>query len=679
MHYRDVYGNQNKVGQALFDVNKQISSGQKIQYAHEDTATFIDTMRLDNEITTLTQIKKSTESGYKFSTQTDTVLGDFSKTLDAIKVKLVSAANGAHSDTSLNAIAQELRGLQNHLSSLANTSINGQFLFSGSQTSTKPFDSNGNYVGNDGDLKAFLGEGVSQKYNISGADLFFGEENNIQRKISTNVKQLSLTDLYPDVMQDVNTPRSSALENYITPESTIRDLMGDSDTDTTNDATSHFYIRGTQSDGTSFKAQISMTSDQKVDELLNSIKSLFGSEQVNVTLNEHGQIEIEDKLKGSSKLDFHMVGAIDFDTTGADAADVTDIDDLDSGEKDFKKIADANSTAVNPDLYVKEFIKSSLTSAGTAATNIEGIVYDRTRFSQEGMVLEGNVSQILKDSNTFAVDSTKLGDIFSDLSSSLHVNGKHLDGTGFDIDINLGVSPVTVSGDYTYTVADGNGNDTVAADMTYRQLMDVVNMAINQQTPADNSAGYRAAIATANANSSVNLSQEGKIVFTETTSGVTSTQAAIAIYDSNTDDFTASASMATFNTNNTLSIRDPKTNFFAQLNEAILAVEERRLRADGSNGVDPRNVGIQNGIQIIDDLNDHVSRMQTQAGAQSQSLDAASTRSEMLILNTRTLRSEVLDTDIAEATLRLQQLQLNYQAMFSSISRISQLSLVNYL
>ena len=82
---------------------------------------------------------------------------------------------------------------------------------------------------------------------------------------------------------------------------------------------------------------------------------------------------------------------------------------------------------------------------------------------------------------------------------------------------------------------------------------------------------------------------------------------------------------------------------------------------------------------ILGSLNDHVSRMQTKAGAQSQSLDAASKRSELLLTNTKILRSEVLDTDIAEATMRLQQLSLNYQAMYSSVSKISRLSLVNYI
>ncbi len=698
MQYRDMYGENNKVGQALFDVNKQISSGRKIQYAHEDSATFIDTMRLDNEVTTLTQIKKSTESAYKFSTQTDTVLGDFSKALDTMKVKLVNAANGSHSQISMDAIAQELRGLENLLVTLADTSINGQYLFSGTQTSSKPLDDDNNYVGNDGVLNAFLGDNVKQKYNISGADLFLGEESNTGRKITTNLKQLSLSDLYPDIMDDSIITRDSAEEKYITAHNTIRDLMGDTDGNLTNDGISHFYIRGTKSDGTSFKQSLSMTSDQKVGELLSTIETEFGAGSVNVTLNEHGQIEVEDKMSGSSKLDFHMIGAIDFDTTGNDAADISDvlaypapntgsIDNLNSGEVDFEKIADGISLALNPDLYVKEFTKSGLTSA--VATSVDGLMYDRTLFTQDGMKLENNVSQVLKNDNTFAVDSTKLSEVFSSVSSTrVRVEGLQSDGvTPYSVDIVFGANPATDAVEVrsplpadalVYTVGDGNGNDTVGSDMTYRQLLDVVNMAMNSEVPADNDADYRTKIQNANQNSTLSLSNDGKIIFKDLATASTSTQATLAMYDTNSNNFTANASVATFNANSALTIRDSKTDFFTQIDEAITAVEEGRYRADG-NKDDPRNSGIQNGLQIIDDLQNHVSRMQSQAGSQSQSLDAARNRSEMLLINTKILRSDVLDVDIAEATLRLQQLSLNYQAMFSSVSRISQLSLVNYL
>lgn len=671
MHYREMYGDNNKTAKALFDVNKQIASGQMIQYAHEDNVAFIDTMRLDNEVTTLTQVKKSTQSGYKLSTQTDTVLGDFSKTLDSIKTKLVRAASDEHSSSSLEAIGKELRGLQTHLFSLANTSINGQFLFSGSQTSTKPIDDNGRYQGNDADLKAFLGHEVEQKYNISGQELFLGEESKTARKISTNIKQLDLNALYPHLMQPNITAENLGEEHYITTQSSIRDLMGDNNAQIDSaDAKHFFYVQGTKHDGESFKAKYAMRDDESVAALMEKITNDFGgSEVVNVTLNKHGQIEIEDLIDGSSKLDFHMVGAVEFGAPlgSGSLADVADTAALAAGSTDFESAAQSGG------LYVKEFIRSGLSN--DASIGIEGIVYDGVKFEQDGQFLQGNVAQVLKGSNAYATDSTKLSEVFSNLSSALHVAGNRLDGTAFSIDIDLSNDPVSVGGDYAYTVLDATGNPTSPQNMTYRQLLDTVNMAMNAQDPT--LTGYQQAIINANQNSSMTLSYDGRVTLED--HGTTHTQASLAIYDTNSGNFAAGASMATFNANNALTLRDPKTDFFAQLDEVIRAVEQGKMRAEGEDADEPRNIGIQNAIQVIDDLGDHVSRLQTRAGTQSQSLNAAVTRTDMLLLNSNKLRSEVIDTDIAEATLRLQQLQLNYQALFSTISKISQLSLVKYI
>lgn len=702
-YYRNLQFDQSKVAKELFDVSKQISSGQKIQYAYEDNSVFIDAVRLDNEITTLTQVKQNAMSALQVSTNTDTTMNEMTKILEAMKVKLVSAANESHSPESLNAIASELRGLENNMLQLANTSIDGRYLFSGTEINTKPIDINGVYQGNDKDMTAFIGSGVDQTYNINGKDLFLGAENDTQRKITANVPHFSLTQLYPDVMVATTTPRELGEEEYITQNHTIRDLMGDTDIDTTNDPQSHFYIRGTRSDGSTFKEKISdIGSEEKIDVLLARIEKAFGTGTVSVTLNEDGQIEIEDKFKGSSKLDFHMVGAVDFDPAGVDAASVTDIDNLDTGITDFTIIADeiTGTPPVNPPsnaLYVKEFTKSSLASAPGAASNIEGIVYDRTLFTHDGPKLESNTSQVIKTgvtdangnsvSNLFATDATKLEDVFATVTSStLHLEGTQRSGAPYSLDIVFGANPATdvvVVNDLlaasSYNVADGKGTDTVAQDMTYRQLMDIVNMAVNGVAPADNDAGYRAAIDTANTNSSVNLSYDGKITFEDSTSP---TSAEISLYDAASNDFTlpgvVNGSMATFNSNNTLTISDPKTDFFKQIDEAIKSVEYGRIRADGDVN-DPRNVGVQNAIQALDDLSDHLFNQHSIAGVQSQTLQVTSDRTEMLIINTKILRSDTLDVDIAEASLELKQLELNYQAMLSTVSRISQLSLVNYL
>jgi flagellar hook-associated protein 3 FlgL len=51
----------------------------------------------------------------------------------------------------------------------------------------------------------------------------------------------------------------------------------------------------------------------------------------------------------------------------------------------------------------------------------------------------------------------------------------------------------------------------------------------------------------------------------------------------------------------------------------------------------------------------------------------------MLEISSKSLRSSIIDTDLAEASLSLAQLNTNYQAMLSTVSKISKLSLVNYL
>lgn len=690
-YYNNIYGENNKINTQLFDVNKQIASGLKIQYAHEDPSVFVDTVRLDNELTTLSQVKNSAQNAYKLSTESDSTIGDMIKVIESMKVKMINAATDGQSDSSMQAIAKELRGLQNNLLTLANTSVGGQYLFSGTATSVKPIAADGSYQGNDQNLDAFIGSGIKQKYNIAGSKLFLGDESKMNRTLSSNLAQTSLTDLYPDIMKDTIIPRSDAKETFISGTSTIRDLMGDTDTDSTNDAgrNSYFYVQGTRTDGTSFKSKITMAMTDTMDDLTHKIALAYDpnqlsptANQVNVTLNAHGQIEISDKIAGSSKLDFHMVGAVDF--SGGAAANVANIDNLQAGSTDYLTAA-----ITTPGLFVKEFTKSGLSAPTGTPNTIDGINYDRTNFTQSGAKLLSNVAQVLKSDNSTATATTKLIDVTGNatlVGTTLNLQGKNVDGFPYDIQINLAAAS-SVSGTVNgvaitpFNIYNADSTRTVAnADqVTYQQLLDVVNMTVSGSLPtANNATQYDAAITSANAFSSTTLNQAGQMVFEDKVNP--STSASISLYDSTSSDYSiTSGASFTFNANNAITTRDPKTNFFAQIDQMIRSVEEVKKRPDGSDGSDPRNLGIQNSIQMMDDLADHIGRLQTEAGSYSQVLQSSSDRADLLIVNTKKLQSDVIDTDAAEAQLRLQQLSLNYQALLSNISKVSKLSLVNYM
>ncbi|MDQ7045979.1 MAG: flagellar biosynthesis protein FlgL [Sulfurimonas sp.] len=675
MYYKNLYGTNNENLQTrLFDVNKQIASGLKIQYASDDVATFAQTMRLDNEITTLAQIKKSTQNGFKVSTQSDDTLNNFVTSMTRMKTLLIQAGSGVNDETSLDAIALELRGQESHLKNLANTSINGQFLFSGSAVDVKPISEDGTYNGNATKMNSFLGSNASQQYNISGAELFLGEESSVRREITTNVTQ------------NLNAPTGG---NSLSESSTLGEFMGLSPSNQ-----QFFYLRGVQSNGTAFNQKVTLTNAETVGDLLTQIGNAYGNtianKVVDVSLSGSGQIVIADKLKGSSKLDFHMVGATDFDGTLPDNADVTNVDALDSGSNDY------TTASGGPGLYVREFMKSGFTqsdSVSAADNNLEGILYDRTKFSVTGNTVSSNIAQINKDTNAFATPSTKILDVASGTTldtKQFQFSGTNVSGTAFDVQIdfaNAGSTFTLDGGVTTYDIFDvGSPRAAVSGDdMTYQQLMDVINMVTTGNLPANSNAlgndaqeaiDYDAAIKTSNFAGTTSLSNDGKIEFGDL--NFTTTQVTMSLHDSNSGDFTQPASVLSFNSNNALTVRDAKTDFFKTIDELIKSVENHITYPDSTVG-NQRSVGIENSIAMMEDLFNHTVRSQSIVGANSNALTSSLERTEILDISTKTLRSEVVDTDLAESALRLTQLTLNYEAMLSTVGKVSKLSLVNYL
>ncbi len=807
MYYQVQNSNTNNIAEKLFDVNKQISSGQKFQYAYEAPTSFSDAMRLDNEINTFDQVVKSASSGLKFSQQTDSTISSITQTMDQFKTKLIQSASAANSPDSLAALADELRGLEKQLKTLANTSINGQYIFSGSMVNQKPIDDNGKYLGNNESLTSFLGSNVRQTYNITGVEMFQGDESSVKRKITTNTEHLNQSLLHPDVMTDTTISSSNGVEQYIKPTDTIRDLMGDTDNlPNTTVAQNHFYISGTNHDGSTFKTTVDMKDGETVGDLLDKVGKAYGNTStnkvVNVSLNDLGQIEIEDNLAGSSKLDFHMVANID--PTGA----VTNLNDLNSnGTKvvEFTKSevssysssvgqqrdqfqtdsfflnmdlrthegVMANSTTPLKDIFqsnidhitfggkdadgnvvntsfsisatstVKDIMdavtsaykgtKTDLTTnlsngrinfstlSGKDNINVQmtaqdssnnplnalssnaSISYDNVKFEKSGRYLLSNAPQIVKADNSYATDSTKLSEVSGNAPfvtagnpQQLKLTGLNINGTTFNAQIDI---KTAADGGSTFSLDGGTTNYTIynmaspraavdGNDMTYKQLTDVVNMIMSNNLPTittpattNTSAEYDSAIGNADSASAVALDSQGKISFEQT--NVNTTKADLTIVDVNSTTYPASGvktvgSTLEFNANSSLTISDPKTDFFATIDEIINSVEQGKYRADASKG-DLRNTGIQNGIQMLDDLSHHISKEQSRSGVQSQSLQAAGDRTQMLILSTQNMRKDVVDTDIAGATLQLNQLQLNYQAIYSTIAKVSQLSLVNYV
>ncbi len=726
---------------ALYQISQQLASGLKIQNSYEDASTYIDNTRLEYEIKTLEQVKQATNSAKEMTQNSMKALQDMVKLLEDFKVKVTQAASDSNSQTSREAIAKELERIKESIVQLANTSVNGQYLFAGSQVANKPFDSNGNYYGDKNNINVVTGARTESPYNIPGWDLFFKADGDYKKQISTNV---SFTDNRWDLNKDPDKTK------YLTGDSKWQQLIGqgyvkdnglDPDKDFEYDDSkldfppTTLYVQGTKPDGTSFESAVLVKSEDTLEDVMENIGALYGNtpnnKVVEVSMNDSGQIQITDLKQGNNKLDFHAVA---FTPQVDDRAELAGIIDAANKEGismnevtnrvmqaataapsngDITKLNSPVTIQINGqdfkiDLKQTDFIKSNMTDSDGKPAN--GADYDNVYFEKNGNTVYGNVSQVIKGSNAYATDSTKLsevmaGDSLNGTTLNLKVNSKG--GNSYDVTINLGNSTVsfkdpnqTISFPITHTdPATGNsGVVTGSNDITYKQLNDIIGMfaadkvpttSINPNNGKVNVNDYnnlQQLMKDSQATVDVSMDYKGRISITDKLSS--GTNIGISLSDSQSGHFpqppyTTTAQVQngpnfSFSANNSLVIDEPNVDIIKDLDSMIDAVLKGNMRAD-SESEDPRNTGMQGALERLDHLADHISKLNTTMGAYHNTIEGVNTRSTFLSVNVQSIKSNVIDVDYGEAMMNLMQVQLAYQASLKASTTISQLSLLNYM
>ncbi|EMC3796078.1 flagellar hook-associated protein FlgL [Campylobacter jejuni] len=727
---------------ALYQISQQLASGLKIQNSYEDASTYIDNTRLEYEIKTLEQVKESTSRAQEMTQNSMKALQDMVKLLEDFKVKVTQAASDSNSQTSREAIAKELERIKESIVQLANTSVNGQYLFAGSQVANKPFDSNGNYYGDKNNINVVTGAGTESPYNIPGWDLFFKADGDYKKQISTNV---SFTDNRWDLTQNPDKTK------YLTGDSKWQQLIGqgyvkdnslDADKDFEYDDSkldfppTTLYVQGTKPDGTSFKSAVLVKPEDTLEDVMENIGALYGNtpnnKVVEVSMNDSGQIQITDLKQGNNKLDFHAVAFTPQADTKDELKNIIEAANQEGismnevtnrvmqaataapSNGDITKLNNPVTVTINNqqftiDLKQTDFIKSKMTDTDGNAAN--GADYDNVYFEKNGNTVYGNVSQVIKGSNAYATDSTKLSEVMAgDSLNGLNLKVNSKGGNSYDVTINLQTSTVsyldpnnpgqTISFPIMHTnPATGNsGVVTGSNDITYKQLNDIIGMFAADKIPTTTIQANNGQINNANytqiqqlmkdsqATVDVSMDYKGRISITDKLSSGTNIEISLSDSQSghfpqppfNTTSSVTNGPNFSFSANNSLTIDEPNVDIIKDLDLMIDAVLKGNMRAD-SESENPRNTGIQGALERLDHLADHVSKLNTTMGAYHNTIEGVNTRTSFLSVNVQSIKSNVIDVDYGEAMMNLMQVQLAYQASLKASTTISQLSLLNYM
>ncbi|UOR85850.1 flagellar hook-associated protein FlgL [Helicobacter pylori] len=330
--------------------------------------------------------------------------------------------------------------------------------------------------------------------------------------------------------------------------------------------------------------------------------------------------------------------------------------------------------------------------------------YQKTYFNKEGAKLESNVAQIAQ--NGAANGSTKLSEVANGSLENSVFNMKLNDVNGSFLEAQMILDNngafLSLPNDIKIPLYDPTSTDIQASkpnEVTYRQLMDAMSIALNysntdpaiyQQisdnpTSKESKERFIELLKQAKGNLSVNLNEEGKVIIQDNMHSNTKMQ--FMLFDKDANDFSQNALHSDkpslkLNANNALIIDKPSVNFFDQLENTITSVRKGIYRPDALGDTyssDMRNLGIQNGITLIDHLSDHIEKMIAKNGAHGKAFENIIRRNEVLKTQVQSIRGETTGTDMAETYNKFSNLTNNYNAVLASTNKINNLSLTKYL
>ncbi|WP_120984079.1 flagellar hook-associated protein FlgL [Helicobacter pylori] len=330
--------------------------------------------------------------------------------------------------------------------------------------------------------------------------------------------------------------------------------------------------------------------------------------------------------------------------------------------------------------------------------------YQKTYFNKEGAKLESNVAQTAQ--NGAANGSTKLSEVAKGSLENSVFNMKLNDVNGLFLEAQMNLDNngafLSLPNGVKIPLYDPTTTDIQASkpnEVTYRQLMDAMSIALNysntdpaiyQQisdnpTSKESKERFIELLQQAKSNLSVNLNEEGKVIIQDNMHSNTKMQ--FMLFDKDSNDFSQNALHSDkpslkLNANNALIIDKPSVNFFDQLENIITSVRKGIYRPDALGDTyssDMRNLGIQNGITLIDHLSDHIEKMIAKNGSHGKAFENIIRRNEVLKTQVQSIRGETTGTDMAETYNKFSNLTNNYNAVLASTNKINNLSLTKYL
>jgi flagellar hook-associated protein 3 FlgL len=163
MTAQDLLSNINQAMNRIDTTQEELSTGKKINQPSDNPYGTSLALQLNNQIANLNSYSNNVTDGTGWAQAGNAALTDITGAVQRIRELVVQASNGTQTQADMSADADEVSQLIDQIKQDANTQYNGQYIFSGSATSTAPYQAGANdaYAGDTGQVTRTIGPNTS--------------------------------------------------------------------------------------------------------------------------------------------------------------------------------------------------------------------------------------------------------------------------------------------------------------------------------------------------------------------------------------------------------------------------------------------------------------------------------------------------------------------------------------
>ena len=190
---RNALNNIFRITEAMFNAQKEITSGKKIQKPSDDPSGMRDTLALRTNIKQIKQFDRNINSNQLFLSRGESALDSIGVSLSRAKELSMVELGGMSTSETRGYAKTELDNIISKVLQDANTKVKNMYIFSGTDVNTTPFEvsaSGAVYKGNSDNLMVQIEEDINVKVNIPGSEVL-GTDLNPDLNTSTNVSDLN--------------------------------------------------------------------------------------------------------------------------------------------------------------------------------------------------------------------------------------------------------------------------------------------------------------------------------------------------------------------------------------------------------------------------------------------------------------------------------------------------------